>query len=660
MGDRTVVGLVQINNSFSGQSYFPYSVGILQAYAEQHLSRPGNYEFLVPVFKRTPVHEAADQLRPANVVGFSMYVWNAEISLRIAESVKANNPEVLIIFGGPHVPNDAKQFLEAYPFIDVVVHGEGEKPFCALLENIQNWENAPSISYIKEGKFFMTSRAERMKDLSEVPSPYLEGTFDGLMRENPDEQWIVVWETNRGCPFGCTFCDWGSNTNAKIGRWDLARLYGEINWFAENKITYVFCADANFGILPHDLELAKYCVTVKSRFGYPSRLSVQSAKSTTKDSMEKTWAVQKTLSDGGLNQGVVISMQSLHEPTLVAIKRNNMKIEYFKEVQRRFTEGGVETMSDLILGLPQESYDSFADGVSTLIDGGQHNRIQFNNLSILPNAEMGNPFYQAEHGMQLVRSRIVNIHGSKSEEDEAPEFQQLVIATKTMPRPDWVRARVFAWMTAFLHFNKVLQLPVILTKELIDVTYREVIELFTEIDFSKEEFPELCGVRKFFIEKAQAIQQGGEEYCHEPDWLDIWWPADEHMLIQLATGNRLDAFYAEALELLWSFAASRNARPLINVLPVAVELNRNLIKMPFQKNDLTFESYSNVWEFCRGIIERDPVELELGGQYAYRIDRTSERWDSWADWYRKVIWYGNKRGAYLYGNAPIPQLAGHF
>lgn len=666
---QIVVGTVQINNSFSGQSYFPYSVGILQAYAQKHLVHLQNYQFLSPVFKRISVEEAVERLLPADVVGFSSYVWNAQLSLRIAKRLKEEKPETLIVFGGPHVPNDAGQFLLDNPFVDVAVHGEGEKPFLAILENIKKeWRIAPSISFWENGQFFQTEKVERMRNLDEVPSPYLEGIFDGLMEENPKEQWIAVWETNRGCPFGCTFCDWGSNTNAKIGRWGIERLYAEFDWFASKKTWYVFCADANFGILPHDLDVAKYCVQVKQKTGYPFKLSVQNTKSTTRDAMEKSWSVQKVLSDGGLNQGVVVSMQSLHEPTLKAIKRDNMKQEYFEEIQRRFTDGGVETMSDLILGMPEETYDSFANGVSLLIERGQHNRIQFNNLSILPNAEMGDVEYQEKYGMRTVKSKIINIHGLRSySDDDVDEIQDLVVETASMPAPDWVRTRVFCWMSALLHFDKVLQIPLVVAHELSGVSYRNLIELFSEGWFEDlDDFPVLREVRETFVEKARAIQKGDEEFSHSSRWLDIWWPTDELTLIMLCSEAKLSKFYEEvekALQLfLKKMAVSFDYEFLCKVLEDAVRLNHSLMKLPFQDRNLEVKLSHNVWEFYQGVLKGKKVSL-MEGEYSYHIDRTSETWNSWEEWAQKVIWWGNKRGAYLYGNVAsqnISQLAGHF
>src|SRR2546426_2152001 len=115
---RVRVGLLQINNSFSGQNYLPLSVGMLQAYAQKYLQQPDNYEFLLPVYKRIPVQKAVDSLIDTDVVFVSTYVWNMRISLQIAERLKRTNPDTVVVFGGPQVPERDSDFLNRYPFID--------------------------------------------------------------------------------------------------------------------------------------------------------------------------------------------------------------------------------------------------------------------------------------------------------------------------------------------------------------------------------------------------------------------------------------------------------------------------------------------------------------------------------------------------------------
>ena len=137
---------------------------------------------------------------------------------------------------------------------------------------------------------------------------------------------------------------------------------------------------------------------------------------------------------------------------------------------------GIKTFSDIILGLPEETYDTFTSGVAKLVGMGQHNRIQFNNLSILPNTEMGDPEYLEKYEMKVVENDIININGALGEWlDDIYETQQMVVGTKSMPGEDWVKTRVFGYVVAFLHFNKLFQIPIILANTVYGINYKELL-----------------------------------------------------------------------------------------------------------------------------------------------------------------------------------------
>ncbi len=656
------IGLVQINNSFSGQSYLPYAVACLEGYVRHHSLNPDRYRFLLPIYRRLPCRDAVAHLLDADVVGFSAYVWNARLSLEIARRLKEIKPEILILFGGPHVPDHTEAFLRENPFIDLAVNGEGEAVFLAVLERLpdRHWGALKGLSFLDpDGRFVQTPRAPRLQDLAALPSPYLNDIFAPLMRAFPDESWIGLWETNRGCPFQCTYCDWGSATAAKLGKFELDRLRNEVDWFSRHHLEFIFCCDANFGILPRDIELADYVAKAKRESGYPRALSVQNTKNAT----ERAYRTQKILSDAGLSKGVALSMQSLNPLALKNIKRDNISLETYLELQRRFTKDQVDTFSDLILGLPGETYDSFVDGIDSLITSGQHNRIQFNDLSILPNAEMANPDYIRDHGLVTVTSEIINIHGARVEvDDDVPEIQHLVIATRTMPAEDWRRTRAVGWMTAFLHFDKLFQIPLILVHELLGRSFRSMIEAFMEV--SADDYPLLAEMRDFFLEQALLIQQGGPEYVFSEPWLGIYWPADEYMFIQLTASGRLDNFYQESRRLIFHLISSDEPRRDLTVpraaLDDGINLNQALIKQPFVSNDLVLTLGYDIPRFWNGIRQGTTSALNPG-PVTVKIDRSTVRYDRLTDWCREVVWWGNKKGAYLYTNQQIePQLAGHF
>ncbi len=652
------IGLVQINNSFSGQNYLPYAAGLLEAYASAKAKDPARYRFLLPVYRRIRISDAVERLLGADIVGFSTYVWNGRISLEIARRLKQRRPQTLIVFGGPHVPDRPEDFLRANRCIDIAVHNEGEARFLDILDRFpdRRWDDIPGVSFIgADGAFVRTPAGPRFDDLDAIPSPFLSGALDRLVAANPGERWIGLWETNRGCPFRCTFCDWGSATAAKVTKFGLERLYAEVDWFARNKIEYVFCCDANFGIQKRDVEIAEYLASVKRATGFPQALSVQNTKNAT----ERAYQTQKTLSDAGLNKGVALSMQSVDPTTLAAIKRENIALETYFELQRRFTRDKVETYSDLILGLPGETYDSFVQGVDVLIQNGQHNRIQFNNLSILPNAEMGDPDYQRRFGMVTVPSKIINIHGERVElEDDVAEVQDLVVATRSMPAADWRRVRAFCWMTALLHFDKLFQLPLIVAHEISGLPYRAVIEAFLDADRAR--YPLIGETRDFFEREARSIQQGGPEYVYSKNWLGIYWPADEYVFIKLTAGRNFDGFYAEAAALLKDVLRAVNPKLELGVIDDAVRFNHALVKQPFLRDEIAIDLGYDLAAFFDAVRNNEHPEIKQG-KTRIRIDRAGEAYDDFQAWCRDVVWWGNKKGAYLYTQRTREkQLAGHY
>ena len=82
-----------------------------------------------------------------------------------------------------------------------------------LVESFENnnTKEVSGISWIDKFDVFQSNlELKRIRELECIPSPYLTGIFDKLIESHPKNEWLILWETNRGCPFKCTFCDWGS------------------------------------------------------------------------------------------------------------------------------------------------------------------------------------------------------------------------------------------------------------------------------------------------------------------------------------------------------------------------------------------------------------------------------------------------------------------
>ena len=355
--DAVNVGFVQMNTAVDSSVYLPYSVALLQAYVQEHAERPDRYSFGIPIIHRLTPSTAAATIGDVDMVGFSMYVWNANRTLAVARELKATRPETLVVFGGPHVPDDAEEFLTCAP-----VHRR-RLPRRGRADVLRDRRAIPGAELGGRGecqlrrrlrRFVAVPRRPRIADLSVVPSPFLEGVFAPLMEAYPGTAWRTVWETNRGCPFKCTFCDWGSAIAAKVHRFQLERIHAEAEWIAANGIDYLFIGDANFGILPRDVEIAEAVVAAAKRHGYPKKVLVQQTKNAT----DRAYLTMKTIAEGGLATEMNISIQTTTPEVLEAIKRQNISLETYAELQRRFVHDGIPTFVDMIVGLPRRDASS--------------------------------------------------------------------------------------------------------------------------------------------------------------------------------------------------------------------------------------------------------------------------------------------------------------
>ncbi|MDD4874760.1 MAG: radical SAM protein, partial [Dehalococcoidales bacterium] len=612
---------------------------------------PGEFEFKPPVYKRTRIDEAVDYLADADIVFFSAYVWNYRISLEIAKSIKQRKNSCVTVFGGPQVPESAegmKAFLANNPFIDIACYGGGEIAALKILENLKNrsWSGVASIGFISnDGNFKYNSNNDRIEDINTIPSPYLDGVFDPLMQANPDENWSALIETNRGCPYACAYCYWGTQERSRVSKYDMERVLKEIDWISRHKILFSFCCDANFGIFERDVDIAGKVAENKRKYGYPEAFSVQNTKNSTK----RIFRLQKILNDAGLQKGVNLALQSVDEGTLKNIDRDNISNSMFKDLQKMFTKGRIPTFSDIIIALPGESYDTFVKGVNKVIENGQHNRIQFINLAVLANTRMAEPAYQQKYGLLTKELKAIPHHANLEEAPEIYEAHNIVIGTNSMTKEDWVKTKVFCWMVSLLYFDKLLQIPSMLLNKACRVSYSELNEAFTSAAGATGE---LSGILRFFIDKAGDIQNGGTEYVASKEWLNTWWPADEYLFIKLCREGLLQRFYDEAEETLNNFIKQRNLEFSDELLREAVRLNKDLIKLPFIKSDLDVSLSYNIPEIYEGLLRGKNISLKKGS-YTYRIDRTSNKWLGWDDWMREVVWYGTKKGDYLYSCQPV-------
>ena len=426
-------------------SFVPYAYGLLKSFAEQDPAIASAYRWHPPLTDPEPVDALVSKIKDPNILCLSCYVWNRNQHMAVARHVKASYPDCLVVCGGPHVPDHVADFFSQFPFVDILVHGEGEIPFAMLLRELlvrePDFSRLKGISFNQAGNPVFTPRGERLGKTLPVPSPYLNGNLDAFLGAHNGNR-IALWETNRGCPFGCCFCDWGVRTKNKVRLHSMQRVAREIDTMAAKGVEDIYVTDSNFGLFKRDLDIATLLVGAHNRTGFPKRVRIQFAKT----SNATVFAISRLLVENDMLWGTTLSMQSVDESVLDAVARPHVDICVYAHLKKRYQDHHIPTYTELILGLARETRDTFISGISSLLEIGMHDDIRVFELALLPNAPLSDPAMRRRHGLKT-RFKPIRLTDKGIER----EFVELVFGTNTMPYEDWAYCLLFAEMVQALH-----------------------------------------------------------------------------------------------------------------------------------------------------------------------------------------------------------------
>ena len=474
--------------------YLPYSAGVIWSYARADEWIGQNFECTDMVWRRDAVEPLAHQLAVNDVVAFSTYVWNHQYNYTLARMVKELNPACLIVFGGPEPAVTDPDIFRKEPYMDLVICFEGEITFREILRNFENqrWEDIPGLLINRGGEAVKTPDAKRIETLGEVPSPYLTGIFDQIMADNPDVEWNGTLETNRGCPFACTFCDWGSLTYNKVKHFGLERVFDELEWMAKHRCGFISITDANFGMFPErDNLIADKIIEVQEKYGYPKTFSVAWAKNQKREVVD---IVKKLLDAPGFNQGLTLSVQSLDVDVLENIRRKNMEMNKLEEVFELCEQRNIPTYTELILGLPGESLTTWKDNFWRLFRMGNHTGLTVFQAQLLENAEMN---LLQKKLFQIKSARVTDYFSGSYSNEHIEEGIDIITATKDLPDEIMLDAEVFSWYINTFHINGVSTL-------LSRLVYK-----YQGVDYSKfyDDLFEFLQQDSWFVQEMQEVRQ---------------------------------------------------------------------------------------------------------------------------------------------------------
>jgi hypothetical protein len=372
---------------------------------------------------------------------FSNYDWSHDANLSISKLVKDLSPASVTVHGGPDTPKypaDVERYFANNPHVDVAVHGEGEVTCAEVLDALiggvgRSHETAPDLgplagvaglSFRGDDGPVATPNRDRISDLDTIPSPFLTGLFSAYDRSTA---FLAVIETNRGCPYGCTYCDWGSSTLSRIRKFSIERVAAELEWCAERGNDILLLADANFGIFERDVEIAKVVAELRGVHGSPKVFVTNYAKNTVKHLA----TIVSTMVDAGILAEGLLSLQTLDADTLTTVKRSNIKVKKYDELAVEFRRAGLPLYVDLMLGLPGSTVASFTNDLQECIDREVTGKVF--PTQMLVNSPMNEPTHRAEQQIETTGDAVktAGIRG----------VQPLVVASGSFTRADYERMK---------------------------------------------------------------------------------------------------------------------------------------------------------------------------------------------------------------------------
>jgi len=489
------VTLVELNVY---ERILPLVSGYLQTYATKDPEVKAAYDF--SLYTHT-VHVPAETIladllkTESDVYGFSCYVWNMGLIKQLLPPLLAARPRAQVLLGGPQVVSQPKYLISPRDNL-LLCNGEGEKTFANLLR--ERLSGAPDLarvrglSFRRDGELVTTEPEEKILGLDEIPSPFLSGIYP----ENRYTQ--AVFETNRGCPFKCSFCFWGLGDH-RVAKFDEERIKEELTWLSDHGVWAIFFADANFGMLPRDVGLAEHIVRNKARTGLPYMVAVNSAK----NRPERLVEVAATLQKAGINTTQSIAVQSLDLGTLSTVDRGNIKVAAYAVAQEQMNERHIASYVELIWPLPGETAASFRQGVETMCEIGAQSFIIYP-LLLLQNTTMWEK--REEHGFVTVVDYLGGSPGYQAGEYE------LVVATREVDRAEHDEGLRFVHAVATLYNARSLYTVAHYLHDTGRLSFAGLFQAFADYCKGRTDFP-------YVARYEQAIADYG--YCHWSYWGEI-------------------------------------------------------------------------------------------------------------------------------------------
>ena len=486
--------------------------------------------------------------------------------------------------GGPNIrtyPKGIDEFLRANSYVDTYCMFAGEISVYEILKFLLEQPQEKRTSEVLrshiingcysifENRLIGNSDYAKPDDLDEVPSPYLTGLMDPFLKEG----YYPIFETNRGCPFSCTFCIWGISALNKLLKFSMKRVKDEMSYVANSSFQSpaIVLADANFGILKRDVEIAQHIRDLYDKTQSFSSIRMYWAK------VAKPHMVDIGKIFGHLTH-TYIAFQSLDDKVLENIKRKNIKTEELSELIEKLKGFSYGAQTDLLVGLPGETFKSHLASYDKALSMGL-THIYGGEIQMLPGAEMDEEDHREKFGLKTKYRFIEGGYGLYKNKF-VYELTESIRETNTMSEEEMLKLRV---IRAFLFASVTLgeHLPLINYLNKNGINFTKVCELLAEEGKKDPTFKDSVDwLLKKSIEEWHTTPQDAEKFVSKPEVKKYL--LEEEAFLKLNTGffakiclnqEQYDAYYKVFEKVLEKLFSKERMKVVSEILMLCKERN---------------------------------------------------------------------------------------
>jgi radical SAM superfamily enzyme YgiQ (UPF0313 family) len=544
----------------------PIGIGYIASYVFSEFQ--DNEKIKIDIKLSTNINETLNIIKDwkPDILGVSNYIWNASASNLICEYAKKQNQNTLCILGGPEFPagtgqrsikNNTKDktydkcldYLKKRPAVDFFAYVDGEVAFIEIIKRFL--ENNFSSKKLKDkdipidgfaslsidkkilhvGKYIdrigmKGSIKQNGRDI--IPSPYTTGLLDKFL----DGTFVPAFETSRGCPFLCAFCDQGLDAS-KIAAFSSERLTEELLYVAKkiankpNATKAISIFDSNWGMYKKDVELADNIREIMDEYNWPQYIECLTPKSNRENILEINDKLKNRVA-------LQLSMQSMNLDVLETVKRKNWTTDEYIDFINQIKKRGKASTSEMIIPLPGESIDTYFEGVKFLMDRGIQPETY--TLMLLVGAEFGRDESINKHNMKS-KYRILPKQFGQYDCKTILEIEKVCIGTNSMSEEEYLKCRNFGFL------NRVLSQPIFsniykLSKKL-EISWFDVSKKFSDYIMSDEYNGQF---KKIYLDFCRESQN---ELFNTPEEATEFYSKDENYksLLKGEVGENLIAKY---------------------------------------------------------------------------------------------------------------------